>query len=250
MVTATQREQYIADGYCVIPGLIPSEIFQPVRERVLETLETPPEWSTRAWQVIDPSRYTAPAGHPIPGGIQLPAHHEDVFRRMSEHPNLKDAMTSLLGGEVNPFTDQIGVKQGCITEEQGGRSYFHQDSYYWNIDPALGCNCWIPMQPVGQDAIALAVMPGSQSGWTLRDHEQYFDDPPLGGFGNDTFSAFRRHRIPLDQVDFSREVLVPMQAGDALFFTNYTWHRSEPNRSGNAMMFYAIAYQRAAALST
>ncbi len=59
MVTATQREQYIADGYCVIPGLIPSEIFQPVRERVLETLETPPEWFTRAC----PVSYTHPRAH-------------------------------------------------------------------------------------------------------------------------------------------------------------------------------------------
>ena len=34
-----------------------------------------------------------------------------------------------------------------------------------------------------------------------------------------------------------------MQAGDGLFFTNYTWHRSEANRSGETKMFYAIAYQ-------
>ena len=35
----------------------------------------------------------------------------------------------------------------------------------------------------------------------------------------------------------------PMETGDALFFSNYTWHRSEPNRTGETMMFYGIAYQ-------
>jgi len=32
-----------------------------------------------------------------------------------------------------------------------------------------------------------------------------------------------------------------------LFFTNYTWHRSEPNRTGQTKSYYAIAYQRASA---
>ena len=40
-----------------------------------------------------------------------------------------------------------------------------------------------------------------------------------------------------------QEVLLPMAAGDGLFFTNYTWHRSEPNRTGEDRAFYAIAYQ-------
>lgn len=61
MVTAEQRAQYIEDGYCLVPGLIPeADIIEGVRGRVLETIDSPPDWSTRAWQVIDPSRYTAP----------------------------------------------------------------------------------------------------------------------------------------------------------------------------------------------
>ena len=58
------------------------------------------------------------------------------------------------------------------------------------------------------------------------------------------YRPFRRHRIPLDQIDSTKEVLVEMSAGDGLFFSNYTWHRSEPNRTGETMAFYAIAYQR------
>ena len=55
--------------------------------------------------------------------------------------------------------------------------------------------------------------------------------------------AFQRWRIPLDTIDFSGEVLLPMSPGDAAFFTNYTWHRSEPNNSGVHKCAYAIAYQ-------
>jgi ectoine hydroxylase-related dioxygenase (phytanoyl-CoA dioxygenase family) len=245
-VRSEHIESYGEQGYCLVRDLIPREDLEAVRKRVFETIEDPPAWSKRAWQVIDPSRYTAPAGHPWPGGIQQPSHDEQVFKTVAEHSQLSEAMAAVLGGPVNLFTDQVGVKQGQVTEEQGGRSYFHQDSYYWHIDPALGCNCWIPMQPVDEQAIALAVMPGSQQGWQLMEHETYTDDPPMGGGTSvEDFVSFGRHRIPLDKVDFSSEVLVPMQAGDGLFFSNYTWHRSEPNRTGETMMFYAIAYQRA-----
>ena len=119
---------------------------------------------------------------------------------------------------------------------------WHQDSFYWHIDPQLGCNCWIPMSPVDLDSIALAVMPGSHRGWILIDHESYYDDPPMGHL-QANFEPFQRHRIPVDQADPSEEVLLPMEPGDGLFFTNYTWHRSEPNCSGRTSAFYAIAYQ-------
>ena len=33
------------------------------------------------------------------------------------------------------------------------------------------------------------------------------------------YAPFKRHRIPLDQIDPTREVLVGMSAGDGLFFS-------------------------------
>jgi len=93
------------------------------------------------------------------------------------------------------------------------------------------------------DAIALGIKPGTQKGWELQTHESYYDDPAWGKITEEGFKAFKRHRVPLQDIDFSDEIIFPMQAGDGLFFTNYTWHRSEANRSGETKMFYAIAYQ-------
>ena len=153
-------------------------------------------------------------------------------------------MTALLGDLVKRFTDQIGIKHGKLNEAQGGCSYYHQDSYYWKIAPELGCNCWIPLTSVGIDASALAVMPKTHQGWQLVEHEYYYDDPPLGHIDNDVFTSFKRHRISQEQVGFAREMLIETQPGDGLIFSNYTWHRSEPNCSGQTHIFYAIAYQR------
>ena len=242
-LNSTQLQQFREDGYCLVRNLIPTAITEPVRQRTLATIEKPPVWFEKSWQALDPQRYQNKDGQPIPASLQLPAEEEAVFKAMADHPNLVGAMSQLLGGDVCRYTDQIGIKHGRIKEEQGGRSFYHQDSYYWHLEPELGCNCWIPMDSVGKDAIALAVLPGTQKRWQLDEHEAYFDDPAAGLLRNGKFTAFKRFRIPLKNIDFTNEVLVPMEPGDGLFFTNFTWHRSEPNRTGQTKSFYAIAYQ-------
>ena len=246
-VTDEHVRQYEEEGYCLVEGLMPVDLMANAWKRVLEIIEKPPVWKKGRFQVLNPEEYPAPSGDPLPKGIQRPGLEEEVFATVAEHENLSNAMAAVLGGDVALFTDQIGVKHGWVETEQGGRSYFHQDSWYWKIDPKLGCNCWIPFEEVGKDQIALSVMPRSHEDWVLTPHESYFDDPP--GFRKakvgegDGFVAFKRHRIPEADIDYSGEIRLDMKAGDGLFFTNYTWHRSEPNRTGKTRGFYAIAYQ-------
>ncbi len=242
--TAAHLRQYREEGYCLIEGLIPADLVEAASRRTDELARGPADWPSRHFQVLDPRRYESAGGYPLPGGIQQPASQEQVFARIADHPRLAAAMAALLDGPVERYTDQIGVKHAAVAEEQGTRSYFHQDSFYWKIAPELGCNCWIPLTEVAAEASALAVMPASHRGWRLVDHESYYDDPPMGRMDDDGFKPFMRHRVPPDQVDSSREKLIATKPGDGLFFTNYTWHRSEPNRSGRTRAFYAIAYQR------
>jgi hypothetical protein len=243
-LSPAQIECYRERGYCLVQHLIPPKLINAARDRILEIADDRPDWPSKHFQVLDPAKYMGRSGKQIPVGLQRPGLKEEVFARIARHQNLSTSMACLLDEPIELFTEQIGIKHGWIEEEQGGRSYFHQDSWYWKIDPELGCNCWIPMDAVGADAIALAVMPESHRNWSLTEHESYYDDPPWGR-ADPEFEPLKRHRIPHDQIDYSKELLVPMEAGDGLFFSNYTWHRSEPNRSGQTKAFYAIAYQRA-----
>ncbi len=246
-LTRSHRRQYTEQGYCLVKGLIPVDEVRVLRDVILALADDKRDWPDRHFQCVDPNRYAFPDGSARPISFQLPALQSEPCAAVAEHPRLRDAMATLLGDDVERFTDQIGIKFGFITEPQGSLSFFHQDSAYWKIDPELGCNCWLPMESVDRDASALAVMPGSHHGWHLMPHERYFDDPPIGSVENGTFTPFARMRIPGDQVDADREELLPMSPGDALFFTNYTWHRSEPNRAGRTLTYYAIAYQLTAA---
>lgn len=241
-LTYKHRQDYREQGYCLVHRLIEPELVAGVRRRVAEIVEERPDWPENCFQVLDPQRYQGSGASALPGGIQRPAQQEEIFARVAAHSELVAAMRLLLGGEVELYADQVGIKHGAVREEQGGRSYFHQDSFYWHIDPERGCNCWIPLDRVERDASALALMPGSHRDWSLAEHDSYYDDPPLGRLRG-AFEPFKRHRIPPQQIDFSRELLLSMDPGDGLFFSNYTWHRSDPNRTGATLAFYAIAYQ-------
>ncbi|MDA0840455.1 MAG: phytanoyl-CoA dioxygenase family protein [Planctomycetota bacterium] len=242
MITRKHIDQYWEEGYTLIRDLVPAENCDAVRTRALEVAHGDNDWGDGPFQILPQADFKWDDGSYIPIGIQGPARHEEIFKNFTEHKNFVEAMAALLRGKVKLFTDQIGVKYDFLADYSGGVSHYHQDSYYWHIAPELGCNCWFPLQEVDVDASALGVMPRSHEGWNLIEHEQYYDDPPYST--SRSSEPFKRHRIPRDQIDFSKEEILPMKAGDALFFTNYTWHRAEPNLSGTDKLFYAIAYKR------
>lgn len=229
--------QYRQQGYTVARSLIPTADLLRIRMRLMDLLEGGHSWPPDHFQILDPTRFRNSKGGPVPVGVQRPARCEQVFRDIAEHPRLEQAMSQLLGGPVELFTDQALIKGPQI----GGQSFYHQDSYYWKIAPEKGCNAWIALDAVGAEASALAIMPKSHEGWELTPHEAYYDTPTF--HSAKTGQAFTRWRIPLTAVDFAPEQLLTMAPGDVAFFTNYTWHRSEPNNSGSHKCAYAVAYQ-------
>lgn len=241
-LTDQQHQQWRDEGFVVVRDLIPPALMQAVNDELLRIMHGDYEdWNIGHFQFYDPAVLKAPNGKMIPGGVQGPATRGEPFAPVADHINIRSVMADLLGGVVRRFTDQCLIKTGWNETPQGGRTYYHQDSYYWHLRPEAGANVWIPCGNVGKDAIALAFMPGSHRDWTLVDHEQYYDAPSY--LSPRTLEPFKRHRVPLDQVDYTKETLVPLNTGDGVFFTNYTWHRSEPNRTGKHLNGYAIAYQ-------
>jgi ectoine hydroxylase-related dioxygenase (phytanoyl-CoA dioxygenase family) len=150
-----QIRSYHDEGYLLVRGLIPRAAIQPLREEMHRIDDAQSVWPDEHIQIIDPAVMKHPSGKgPLVIGVQLPAQRSDDFKRVADHPNLRAAMSQILGGEVKRFTDQCGNKTRHVDNEQGGRTFYHQDSYYWRLDPRLGCNCWIPFDEVGRDAIA------------------------------------------------------------------------------------------------
>ena len=240
--------EYREKGFTLIRGLYDPSELAPLRAYMEEMAEEGAhydDWPSRCLYVADPKQVQGPTDNPVVGSLQNPSTVNDLFAKVCDDPKMIKAMAALLGGGVTKYADQTIMKlKRTSGPKDGGCSFYHQDAYYWrNIPPLAGANCWVAMDDVGKDNIALAVMPGTQKGANIQDHETYYDE--IGWHSPGAESNSSRFRIPADQVDFSQEVLCPMAPGDALFFTNYTWHRSEPNRSGENRYAYAIAYQLA-----
>ncbi len=245
-----QVEAYRTEGYTLVRNLYSADEIAPLRaymEEMVEQGEHFDDWPEGSMFVASSEEARTPAGTRVVGSIQSPSSHNEMFSRFCHAEKMVSAMAALLGGPVERYTDQtiMKLKYNCGPAD-GGCSFYHQDAYYWrNIPAGAGCNCWVAMDHVGEDNIALAVMPGSHQDSVLYEHETYFDEIRFQGSGAPAGQDHPRFRIPANDVDFSREELVPMEPGDGLFFTNYTWHRSEPNRSGENRYAYAIAYQLA-----
>ena len=232
--------QFQSDGYCIVRGLYGPEEVQPVRRRLEELWEGrhPYPWPNAFLAATDPTDRNTPGGNYRSGSMQLPAAMETVFHDFAYNPKLVSVMQALLGGPVRHYTDQTIFKAGVHRAE---RSFYHQDTFYWRLKPKVCINAWVALDPVDRDAIALAFLPGSHKRWRIQFHEEYWDEVRYAR-GNDG-TQYTRRRIPLSIVDESAEILTPGSSGDAFFFTNYTWHRAEPNRSGLNKAAYAIAYQ-------
>lgn len=230
-------------GYVLLRGLIPLCCTEAAKA-ALAPLEAgePVPWSDDMMHHYDTQQLVDDRGRRIVNSVQGPSRVLPTFAAIATHPRLHAAADALLGSPSAPLNDQCGIKSRFNRTEQGGRTFYHQDSYYWRVPPEEGLNFWIPFDEMGREASALAVIPASHRGWKLEEHELYFDEPRHCVRG----TPFKRKRIPLHRIDTGGEVLVPMQPGDALAFTTYTWHRSEPNRSGATRRFFAVAYRRTA----
>ena len=240
IVGQQELEAFEKDGFCVIRGLYTREEVEPVRARLEEFYEGHHsyEWPNEHLRALDPTNKNTPGGNYRSGSLQRPAVLEETFREFAYSQKLISAMETLLKQPVKLYTDQTIFKPGAV---KAGRSFFHQDGFYWKLRPKACINAWVALDDTDFEQIAMGFLAGSQGDWRIAHHEEYWDEVPAAG-GKEG-KPFKRKRIPLAKVDASKDQLIPGSPGDAFFFSNYTWHRAEPNLSGVNRAAYAIAYQ-------
>lgn len=236
-IDSAYLRMYEEKGFTVLRSIIPRDEVARLRQRLIEVAQGNHHWPAHHFQVLDPNQHRDPEGRAVPIGVQLPADQEPIFQRMANHPRLQKAMATFLGGAVKRYTDQALIKWPQVE----GRTFYHQDSFYWQLPPKVGCNAWIALDEVGENASALAFLPGTHERWELEQHEEYFDNPAF--CSGETGKPFKRFRIPSYRLNGADEMLMPMEPGDVAFFTNYTWHRAEANNTRRVICAYAVAYQ-------
>ncbi len=165
------------------------------------------------------------AGHVIrnKGHLKLTQLYRLIF-----HPQILDAVESVLGPDILCWGSSLFVKEA----NDPGFVAWHQDSYYWGLEPDDVVSAWIALYPSTVANGAMRVLPGSQ---TL---------PPLShrkSAPESTNMLFTHEEIAED-VDEAQAVDLTLEQGEMSLHHIKILHGSPPNRSNGRRMGYAIRY--------
>ncbi len=107
------------------------------------------------------------AGHVIrnKGHLKLLALYELIF-----DARILDAVESVLGPDILCWGSSLFVKEAG----DPGFVAWHQDSYYWDLEPADVCSAWIAFAPSLRENGAMQVIPGSHRGGAHRPRAPAF----------------------------------------------------------------------------
>lgn len=165
------------------------------------------------------------AGHVIrnKGHLKLRRLYDLVF-----HAKILDAVESVLGPDILCWGSSLFVKEA----NDPGFVAWHQDSYYWGLEPDDVVSAWIALYPSTIENGAMRVIPGTQN------------MPPLSHRKSAAASAnmLFTHEELAEDVDESLAVDITLAQGDMSLHHVKILHGSPPNASSGRRMGYAIRY--------
>ena len=157
------------------------------------------------------------------GHLKLTQLYDLIF-----NPAVLDAVESILGPDILCWGSSLFVKEG----NDPGFVAWHQDSYYWGLEPDDVVSAWIALYPSTLENGAMRVIPGSQTMPSLSHRKSAAESANM---------LFTHEEIAED-VDESKAVDITLAQGDLSLHHIKILHGSPPNRSGGRRMGYAIRY--------
>jgi ectoine hydroxylase-related dioxygenase (phytanoyl-CoA dioxygenase family) len=220
VLSDTQREQFLRDGY-----LITERLFDSTEIGLLGQI-------ARADREL--ARQAASRRDGSGGVIQLSVRNElgeDIYSAFVRCRRIVDTMERLLGGEVYHYHHKMILKEPRV----GGAWEWHQDYGYWYdtgcLFPDLA-SCMIAVDPATAANGCLQVLKGSHHMGRLNH----------GPVGDQTGADPERVRAALAKLE---RVPCELEAGDAVFFHANLLHRSDRNDSDQPRWAFICCYNAA-----
>lgn len=143
------------------------------------------------------------------------------------HPRILDAVEDIIGPDILCWTTNFFIKEA----NDPGFVSWHQDSTYWGLEPPDVITAWLALSDAPIESGAMKFIPGSHRGDQLSHRDTYHEHNLLS----------RGQEIAVD-VDESKAVYVPVQAGQISLHHIRLVHGSEPNRTADRRIGLAIRY--------
>jgi len=215
-ISPAQRRQFQEEGYFVLPGIVPAEQLEMMRDTCSQFIaafdaEMDAAGVTQQGITIKGSRYFIARRYK---GTRL---SEFIFSDL-----MADICRATIGDTAYLFWEQFVVKG----PEKGAKFSWHQDSAYVSAPHSPYITCWVTLDDVTEANGTVYLLPYSRAGSReLQPHTKNTETNDLEGyFGSD----------PGDPV------IVP--AGSIAVFSSHVFHRSGYNTTPNWRRIYLPQY--------
>jgi phytanoyl-CoA hydroxylase len=225
MITSTDVQKFVNDGYLVVPSLVDLHDVELVR--------------------ADCERFAAgeyPVSNQPDDGRILAVHFphwvSEVAQAMMVHPGVVEVVSQIAGAHLAHWDGAVKAMQSMLFLKPPGLQgqAWHQDERFIPTRDRTLLGAWIALDDATVENGCLWVIPGSHRQGVLhqtKDHGRPDEfDPTDEAFGFDDSGA----------------VPVEVSTGDVVFFNGYLLHRSLKNRSKGTRRSLVNHYMSSASL--
>jgi len=146
---------------------------------------------------------------------------------LTRKPAILDAVEQLLGPDLLVWQTAFFIKEA----HDPGMVTWHQDSTYWGLSEPEVVTAWVALSPSTPDSGCVRVMPGTHRSDQVAHVES----------ANPNNLLTRGQEIAVE-VDESQAVSMLLRPGEMSLHHIRTFHNSEPNRSNDRRIGFAIRY--------
>lgn len=143
------------------------------------------------------------------------------------HPRVLDAVEDVLGPDILCWNSSFFIKNA----HDPAHVTWHQDSTYWGLSTPDLCSVWIALTPATVANGAMRIIPDSHRQGQL-EHADTFDKTNL----------LARGQHLTDAPATERAVDIELEPGEISLHHIMAVHGSEPNRTGERRIGFAIRY--------
>jgi ectoine hydroxylase-related dioxygenase (phytanoyl-CoA dioxygenase family) len=239
-LSAEQREQYIAEGYIVIPSLLNKDDLAGVTKamsdktseiandlfaagKIPQLFEDEP-FESRLARLFDNLTDEDFLVYGRGWRCRRPGYYD-----IMSNPKVLDAVESLIGPEI--FSNPVYNARPKVPKVAAGAVPWHQDKSYWpdaSANPVI--TVWIPIVDANLVNGCLHIWPRTHKKKVLSFHAETYSGT---GF------------TEIDEIHLKKlqSVPLPVAAGSAILFNDRCVHMSTPNNSQNVRWSVDLRYQ-------
>ena len=171
--------------------------------------------------------YEKQAGHDANRTLKIKGHLAFPWLvDLGRHPRILDAVEDLIGPDILLFGASVFAKDGRDPRYVS----WHQDSAYFGLNPHEEVTAWVAFTPANTLNGCLRVLPGSHRGPDMKHVETFAKDNMLA------------KGQALQDIDESKAVEMPLEAGQFSLHHERTAHSSLPNRSYDRRIGFSFFY--------